>query len=222
MGNVQGSLAKGKKGGVITLIHKHCPYKLQSIDADDMGCRITISLQPQEDTTDASLYIMNLYASNSPSTTSFTDLTAWFTSTKHYTHIIGGDLNSTMCDTEDRKGTKPLKHCDPKLSNRIINSPLAMFAEAIRLRDVWRLLNLLERKFTQYSHVHRFFSRTDYLLTTDNLIPIISAVKIHEIAISDHAHVSLQIKPQLSKPKCNTWKFPSYLSGNADFKTYSI
>lgn len=44
--NVQGSLAKGKIGGVITLIHTHCPYKLQSIDADDMGCRITISLQP--------------------------------------------------------------------------------------------------------------------------------------------------------------------------------
>lgn len=86
---------------------------------------------------------MNLYASNSPSTAYFTDLTTWFTSTKHYTHIIGGDLNSTMCNTEDRKGTKPSKYCDLKLSNRIINSPLAMFAEAIRLRDVWRLLNLL-------------------------------------------------------------------------------
>lgn len=37
VGEVYGFLAVGKKGGVLTLIHKKCTYKTEQVDADEKG-----------------------------------------------------------------------------------------------------------------------------------------------------------------------------------------
>lgn len=49
---IHGSAAKGKKGGVSTLIHKCCPYTTHLIDKDEEGIRVMIALKLQETTTE--------------------------------------------------------------------------------------------------------------------------------------------------------------------------
>lgn len=43
-----GSLAKGKKGGVVTLLKKNLPYKIDKTDTDTEGRRVTITLRPTD------------------------------------------------------------------------------------------------------------------------------------------------------------------------------
>lgn len=131
-GEVKGSPAQGKMGGVVTLIHKCCPYTIQSVDADDVGRRITIHITPQGATDNAPICITNIYAHNSPGSSYFKNLKTWFTSNINCTHIIGGDFNSKMWDLEDRKGTKPLKPQAPHLTQKTPSYPLATF---VKLQD---------------------------------------------------------------------------------------
>lgn len=119
VGEIYGSLAKGTKGGVVTLINKKCPYTTSEQDRDDRVRRISITLRPQGTEETNTILITNIYAPNSPSITYFNELTDWFTHTEHFTQIVGGDFNSTMCTEEYGTKTQPhsrmgqAKHLSP-------------------------------------------------------------------------------------------------------------
>lgn len=168
---------------------------------------------------DRAICVTNIYALYAPGMTYFNHLTSWITKLKTYTHILGGDLNSMMDHREDRKKTKNPRYttCDSDTTTR--TSPMATFTDNIRVRDAWRLMSHLEREYTHFSHAHNSFLRIDYLLLTDNMIQKLKDVQIYEIAVSNHALVSVTLSLQAYPHKCNTWKFPRYLLENKDIKT---
>lgn len=62
-----------------------------------------ITLTPTETQSTKNLKITNIYAPNSPTKKYFQTLTHWFLNSSTDPHIIGGDLNTTITDLQDRK-----------------------------------------------------------------------------------------------------------------------
>lgn len=92
--------------------------------------------------------------------------------------------------------------------------------DSLHFTDLWRLFYPLDSEYTFYSTPHKVFTRIDYIFGTDTVIPLISETEIHEIAISDHAPVSISVNDMISKSNPQLWRFPSYLHNNADFQVY--
>lgn len=102
VGRVEGSPAVGRKVGVVTLLRKTLPYTVTTVDRDEEGRRLSITLQPEDATVTGSIKITNLYAPNSPNKEYFQELGDWYYKTHATRHVLGGDLNTTLCDLEDR------------------------------------------------------------------------------------------------------------------------
>lgn len=141
--------------------------------------------------------------------TYFTDLTTWFAQSTQYQHVLGGDLNVVAHTGEDKTNTQrtQLKTKTKHSMTDYQPTQLTHFMESTRLKDAWRLCYPIEREYTHYSFAHKSFSRIDYLLTTDDLINKISPTKIHEIAISDHAPISMTLHAHPKTDK-HTWRYP--------------
>lgn len=85
---------------------------------------------------------------------------------------------------------------------------------------MWRIHFPLEREYTHDSYAHKSFSRINYVLATDDLLPSMTSPKIHELAISDHAPITITLQLGQKTLQLNTWKFPSQLKDNTDFNNY--
>lgn len=93
---IYGFPAKGKKGGVMTLIHKNCIYKTDEGEQDENGRRLTIKLQHAKLQGGKDTLITNIYAPNSPSMAYYVDLTTWFAQSNYSHHVVAGDFNTVM------------------------------------------------------------------------------------------------------------------------------
>lgn len=118
----------GGKGGVVAglrpkswsnhLLWKNLPFTVTHTDRDTEGHRVTITLLPEGLAPMTAIKNTNLYAPNSPNREHFQSLGDWFYNTHEGHHIMGGDLNTTLQDIEDRskpegggrQDTKELNH----------------------------------------------------------------------------------------------------------------
>lgn len=66
VGEVIGSPAIKRKGGVISLLHKKVPYTVTKTETDSEGCRITLTLLSKSKGHPLGLTITNMYAPNTP------------------------------------------------------------------------------------------------------------------------------------------------------------
>lgn len=160
--------------------------------------------------------LSNIYAPNSPGRSFFSDLSTWLLRHPLAPHIVGGNFNITLHPIEDRSAPKRSlklpKTTDPTL--------LASTIDSLHFKDIWRPLHPADRDFTFYSNPHNVLTRINYLFCTDNLVPKISGAEIHDIAISDHAPISVSIDDPDLYLNPSLWRFPSYLHNNADFQSF--
>lgn len=74
------------------------------------------------------------------------------------------------------------------------------------LGDGWRLQHPPNREYTFYSLVHHSYSRIDFFLTSNSIIPNISEYRIHPISISDHAPITLIWNPAHLHKYTSRWR----------------
>ncbi len=88
------------------------------------------------------------------------------------------------------------------------------------LGDGWRLQHPTDKEYTYYSPVHHSYSRIDFFLTSNSIIPNISEYKIHPISISDHAPVTLIWNPTNLHKHTSRWRFNISLLKDPEFDSY--
>lgn len=129
---------------------------------DDRGRRLSLLLKLLNKT----IRITNIYSLNSPSKAYFQQLATWTLSHPVNKHIMGGDFNSVMTESEDRR--RPVTHCAnnrgkgqpcsplllPTLTPSQGRTTLAEYVENTGLHDLWRLTHPIEREYTHISGVH--------------------------------------------------------------------
>lgn len=114
---VLGSPAKGKIGGVVTLLKKNLPYTVGKTEADTEGHKLTATLTPKGTNYSSDITITNLYAPNTQHKQFYHDFTDWYLANPIPHHMIGGDFNLTVSEAEDRKQLRtrtqntPPKNC---------------------------------------------------------------------------------------------------------------
>lgn len=215
VGEVLGSPAQGRKAGVLTLIRKGLQYRVMSQDRDSEGRRISILLDRGKGF--EPLRLTNIYVPNSPTTAYFSGLSTWLADQQQRNHLMGRDFNSVMHPNEDRLRRPHHKH---QKTEDYPDTPLYTFTDSMKLKDLWRSYNPLELQYSYFSHAHDSFSRIDYFLGTPDTLISVDDTKIHEIAISDHAPVSLTISDTASRTKRKSWRFPTYLTNHEPFKLF--
>lgn len=94
--------------------------------------------------------------------------------------ILGGDLNVALDPLLDAsKSSSHLSH--PYL--RCIKKAL----QTVRLVDIWRVQHPSERDYTFYSVPHDSYSRIDYVMVSQSLLPAGVSSSIGIQTVSDHA-----------------------------------
>ncbi len=85
------------------------------------------------------------------------------------------------------------------------------------ISDVWRFLHPSKKEYSFFSHVHHTFTRIDYFLIDDQLLPCARSCTYQGIVISDHAPVVLSLAlPNLPQIKKH-WRFNSSLLSDDEF-----
>ncbi|KAF7650781.1 hypothetical protein LDENG_00120640 [Lucifuga dentata] len=173
-----------RQRGVTILIHRKVPFTLNSTVIDPEGRYIII----QATIFNKTFTIVNLYAPNNDDPAFFHTLFSQISNfTANSITIIGGDFNTVLNPSIDRSNTPVnvrLSH-----SAKTINEYMDDFG----LVDSWRIRNRLTREYTFFSPVHQSFSRIDFFLTSNSIIPKTNT-KIHPIILSDHAPVTLTVQ----------------------------
>lgn len=127
--------------------------------------------------------------------------------------IIGGDFNY-LDPTLDRLSTKPpTALASVQTLNDLIKSRNVV--------DVWRLQHPTDKDFSFYSHVHKSYTRIDYFLISSDLLSYVKNCLYHDILISDHCPISLQLEHISPKPKYY-WRFNPLLLEDDSFKEYML
>lgn len=149
------------------------------------------------------LQITSIYAPNNPGKPLFGEWSTRLLKFPHLPHKVGGDFNTVMHLTDDRSTAKqsqrPLEHSNPTY--------LATTMESLHFTDIWRLFHPVDREFTFYSP-HNVFARIDYIFGTDNTTPTISESEIYDIAISNHAPISVSVQDPGLQPNLRLWSLP--------------
>ena len=115
------------------------------------------------------------------------------------TNIIMGGFNCVIDASLDKQSQKA-----PVISKG--SEVLKNTMHSLNLVDIWRLHNPTTRAYSFFSPVHNSYSRIDFMLVDSKLIPNVVTSHYHNILISDHAPVSLDIR--FKHCRCaHTWRF---------------
>lgn len=205
-----------QEGGGYHLLKKSIGLEVLTTDADEEGRRVSITVTYGT----TSFRFTNVYAPNSPIINYFQELITWFSHNLHTQHIVGGDFNTTIDEGEDGTGHSRQKRRDTHTRQCKPSYPLQTFTDSMNLADIWRQFNPLGREYTHNSHPHSSFSRIDYISATPDSFQLINDAQIHEIEVSDHAPVTIDIKDARPRATHINWKFPTHLASQTDFKNF--
>lgn len=154
--------------------------------------------------------LANFYAPNWDDVDFFRNLFSLLLSLDSHDLILGGDFNCVLDRKQVRSSTKVTS-----LSNsaRCINT----FLQAYGVIDPWRFKYPTSRQFSFFSPVHQTYSRIDYFLIDQKLLPTIIQVEYDSIVNSDHCPVLLKLRfPENILPK-RTWRLNSRLLADKKF-----
>lgn len=78
-------------------------------------------------------------------------------------------------------------------SRNIQKSKIAIdtISEELGLVDTWRLMHPQEREYTFFSNPHASYSKSDNLLISKQLVPMVELTSISIIVITDHGSVGM-------------------------------
>lgn len=209
IGSVYQSNFSVKARGVAILIRKGVPFKLKTLKADKEGRYIILS----GEIFSFHITLVNVYAPNYDDPDFYKKVFALIDNMSQTNLIIGGDFNCVLDGYLDRSSSKRA----PQSNSRNF---LNVFINNSNLVDIWRLSHPTERDYTFHSHVHNVYTRIDYFLVDNKLISNVMNSKIHDILISDHAPVTLELVFSNLTSSRPVWRMDSRLVNDPKFEEY--
>uniref|UniRef100_A0A3Q2ZER1 Reverse transcriptase domain-containing protein n=1 Tax=Kryptolebias marmoratus TaxID=37003 RepID=A0A3Q2ZER1_KRYMA len=128
--------------------------------------------------------------------------------------VLGGDLNFGIDDKIDR-----LRAGGAQCSWQSIDI-VKQYMSDYGLCDAWRSFHPNSKEYSFFSHVHHSYSRLDYFIISNSLLTNISDTKIHPIAVSDHAPVTLNLDVKKEIQKSINWRLNTSLLKDKEFIQY--
>lgn len=119
--------------------------------------------------------------------------------------ILGGGFNLVWDPVLDRSGSS--YHGVGAMS-----AATEKHITTLGLMDIWRYHSPDARDYTFYSHVHRSYSRIDYLFISHCLVKDTLSATLSDIPISDHADGELLLHDRFTGPRRPArWRFPLHV-----------
>lgn len=87
-----------------------------------------------------------------------------------YKLIIGTDMNTILDKKLDKIGSS--------YNNRQSMKALALLMSDFDLKDVWRERNLSLKEYTFFCNRHKSYSRIDFVLISQQLMPLVQSIEI--------------------------------------------
>lgn len=206
IGQIYHSKFQAKARGTAILIHKSIPFICSNVLADPNGRFVVVTGKIYN----TPLILANIYGPNWDDHHFFRTFFSKLTDIATHSLILGGDWNCWISPTLDRSSTKTLSLSK---SAQLIKSIM----EEFNLSDPWRFLHPNGKQYSFFSSVHRTFSRIDYFLIHNNLLPSVKSVTYNPIVISDHAPISLTIAMQGLNSSRPPWRLNTRLLSSKDF-----
>uniref|UniRef100_A0A673GPH0 exodeoxyribonuclease III n=1 Tax=Sinocyclocheilus rhinocerous TaxID=307959 RepID=A0A673GPH0_9TELE len=200
------SLFSSRARGVAILIHKDISFKPSDVQADRYGRYIIVSGL----LFNTPVVLANVYAPNFDDDNFFIKFLSVLPNLHSSYLIIGGDFNlclNPQLDRVSQRGTTLSK------SAKIINYFLNDYA----VTDVWRFLNPSTHGYSFFSHVHQSFSRIDYFLIDNKLLPWVQHCTCNAIVISDHSPLTLGLRFECRCTQRPLWRLNVRLLTIEDF-----
>lgn len=130
---------------------------------------------------------MNVYALNWENADFFKQLFSKFPDMSSYFLILGGDFNCWLKPELDRSF--------PKITSSSKSArTIKAFMKEFSISDPWCFFNPTSKMYSSFSHVHHTFTRVDYFLVDNRILPSASSSSYGATVISDHSPISLSIQ----------------------------
>lgn len=197
---------QAKARGVSILINSNTTFKHQKVISDPYG-RYVIVVGHLYNTP---VVLANVYAPNIDDVGFFEHFFSSLPDLNSHSLIFGGDFNCWLDPLLDRSSTKP---ASLSKSASLIQS----FLSTLDVSDIWRHLHPNHKEYSFFSHVHHTFTRIDYFLIDNQLIPAVKSCDYQSIVILDHAPLTLSMCLPNLPPIRRRWRFNSTLLSDAKF-----
>ncbi|KAJ0022349.1 hypothetical protein NQD34_009839 [Periophthalmus magnuspinnatus] len=195
-----------KSRGVAILIHRDVQY-VETKTLKDKNGRYVIT---QGKLFNRSVILANVYAPNWDNANFFTSLFSLLPDLDSHDLILAGDRNCTLNPALDRSSPKVMIQSK---SAQCIND----FLEVYGVLDPWRLKHPTSKQFSFFSPVHQSYSRIDYFLIDQKLLPLVTHIDYDSIVISDHAPVILKLTFPENVASPFSWRLNSRLLSDQKF-----
>ena len=196
----------GKGRGVAILLRQDIQFEKSNVIRDKQGRYVLV----QGMLFNRSVVLANVYAPNWDNVDFFSHLFSVLPDLDSHELILAGDLNCVLHQSLDRSSTRITTLTK---SARCINS----FLQAYGIIDPWRHMYPTAKQFSFFSPVHQTYTRIDYFLIDQKLLPMIKHVDYSSIVISDHSPVILKLCfPENVLPQ-RSWRFNSRLLADEKF-----
>lgn len=119
----------------------------------------------------------------------FQNLTSSLAPHLHLPLLVVGDFSSVLDNREDRSAGP----CQLTLNTLHVPTPLLHFADRLQLVDLWRLTHPEGKEYTLFPPPHISLFRIDYTFLNSLLLAHATDPCIHDIAISDHEPISVNL-----------------------------
>lgn len=206
IGHAYYSSFHSKSRGVAILIHKSVPFTFSQMVSDPNGRYLIVTGKIYE----TPVLLVNVYAPNWDDVNFFRQLFSNLPDMSSHFLILGGDFNCWLSPQLDRSSKKT---ATPSGSAKTIRDFMSEFA----ITDPWRFFNPTGKAYSFFSHVHHTFTRIDYFMVDDRLLPSVSSCSYEATVISDHAPVVMSIGFKGSVNTRTPWRLNTRLLSDEHF-----
>ena len=216
VGQVFHSKFNAKARGTAILINKNISFRSQEVVSDPNGRYIIVAGQLFANP----VILVNLYAPNCNDSNFFEKLFLTIPKIDNGYLIIGGDFNLVLDVTLDRSSTNPQ---NLTRSAGVVRD----FMGRCGLSDVWRFHSPHARAYSFFSNAHHTYTRIDYFLLDNRLLPKVKMCSYTSIVISDHGAILFDLDLPNRPPSNRIWrlnplllldeKFVEFISSQIDF-----
>ena len=197
---------KTNSRGVAVLIKPNFEYKIRETIANKEGNLLILDIILN----DISVRLINVYAPNIDSPNYYLEVERYIKTAETNYVILCGDLNLTLNPNMDCVNYK-------HLNNPCARNKLLEIIDNHKLKDAFRVLNPLAKRYTWRRKKPLKQARLDYYLVSDNMIDIIKNCNIKPGYRSDHSIIELNIVLCKFKQGKGVWKFNCSLLKNKEY-----
>lgn len=150
------------------------------------------------------LILANIYGPNWDDSQFFINFFSALPDLNSYKLVLGGDFNCVLHAHLDRSYPR---------SSTLSSTAVAInsFLRSCGLSDPWRTKNPTTKQFSFFSPLHHSYSRIDYFIVDNQLLPLISNSQYHSIVLSDHSPVQIDIIFSDNIALQRTWRLDPHL-----------